>query len=229
VNSINQYGDKVLVTTTSGQIYKASKIILANPTNTYEKISFSPPLPAVKRSIVSRSTAGTYAKVILTYAQPWWREAGLVGKFTSMKGPICFSWELCDPAADSWNLALFITGPVAKAWSKLPSDLAREDAVIEHLAHLAGSATGDSAIADKAKDVIEVHMVDWNKEEWLWGAPTSYMGPNTLRQYGTTMRNPFKNVHFAGGEYAFEWKGYLEGAVRSGQRAAKEVLDAIKY
>jgi monoamine oxidase len=34
-------------------------------------------------------------------------------------------------------------------------------------------------------------------------------------------------VHFAGTETAGEWKGYMEGAVRSGERAAAEVVQQL--
>lgn len=228
VDSICQDGKHVTITTTSGQAYSAHKVILANQICTYEKIDFSPPLPKAKRALVSSSRGGNYAKVVLTYPSPWWREAGLVGKFTSLKGPVCFSWELVDHAANSFNLAIFIAGEREKRWMTLPSDLARHEAIIEHLAHLACSACENPALAEKVRDVLEVNMVDWTKEEYICGAPTSYSAPGMLRQYGAQMREPFQDIHFAGGEYAFEWKGYLEGAVRSGQRAAKEVIRIIK-
>jgi monoamine oxidase len=48
-----------------------------------------------------------------------------------------------------------------------------------------------------------------------------------LRKYGVALREPFENIHFGGGETAFEWKGYLDGANTSGQRAAKEVVDIL--
>lgn len=53
------------------------------------------------------------------------------------------------------------------------------------------------------------------------------MGPGILREYGATLREPVGNIHLAGGEFAFEWKGYLEGALTSGQRAAEEVVKEL--
>jgi monoamine oxidase len=41
------------------------------------------------------------------------------------------------------------------------------------------------------------------------------------------LREPVGNLHFAGTETAGDWKGYMEGAVRSGERAAKEVIDGL--
>ncbi|MEU1394605.1 FAD-dependent oxidoreductase [Micromonospora zamorensis] len=52
------------------------------------------------------------------------------------------------------------------------------------------------------------------------GAPT----PGTWIAYGPHLRSPVGRVHWAGTETATHWAGYLEGAVRAGERAAAEVL-----
>ena len=43
----------------------------------------------------------------------------------------------------------------------------------------------------------------------------------------TALRAPFKRLHWAGAETSDYWYGYMDGAVRSGQRAAAEVLAAL--
>ena len=40
------------------------------------------------------------------------------------------------------------------------------------------------------------------------------------------LREPAGNVHWAGTESSTFWAGYMDGAVRSGRRAAAEVLAA---
>ena len=49
----------------------------------------------------------------------------------------------------------------------------------------------------------------------------------TLLVYGSRMREPVGRIHWAGTETANYWNGYMEGAVRSGERAAAEVLAEI--
>jgi monoamine oxidase len=44
--------------------------------------------------------------------------------------------------------------------------------------------------------------------------------------YGPSLRPPIGRLHWAGTETADVWNGYMDGAVRSGQRAASEVLTA---
>lgn len=218
VDNIHQTADGALVQTSTGNKYSCRKVIIAIPTNTYEKINFSPPLPHDKRALVSRTKPGVYAKMILTYTRAWWKDLGLVGKFSSFKGPICFSYDISDDSKGQYSLATFIAGEIAARWAQL-NELQRVEAVLEHLGELVGPAH-----APLAQDVLEVNYVNWSAEEYLDGAPTSAIGPGLLSRYGVALRQPFQHVHFAGGETAFEWKGYLEGALRAGSRAADEVI-----
>lgn len=215
--------NEVQVTTSSGTFYKAKKVVMAIPTNTYSNIQFTPPLPFAKKALATRTKPGIYAKAILTYSSPWWREVGLLGRFESVIGPICFSWDVSDISKKQYSLAIFVAGKVATEWHKL-DEFAREEAIIEHLATLVGET---SSLADKARNVIEFNMVEWTKEEYIGGAPTSALGPGMLRKFGAVLREPVGNIHFGGGETAYEWKGYMEGAITAGQRAAKEVVDEL--
>ncbi|CAI4213232.1 unnamed protein product [Parascedosporium putredinis] len=199
VNAITQVpaGD-VYVSTSNGHHYKSRQVILANPTNTYKNIRFSPRLPKSKDTLVSNTKPGIYAKVIMTYSSPWWREAGLVGKFESVTGPICFSWDISDLDAKQYSLAVFVAGKVAAAWHEL-SEPAQEEAIIEHLARLVGPE-----LATNARDVVEINTVD------------------------TAMRcESLLDACISQEETAYEWKGYLEGAITSGKRAAEEVIDSL--
>lgn len=211
-----------MVETANGLKINCKKVIMAIPTNVYGNIHFSPPLPMSKRAIVSRTKPGVYAKVVLTYAKPWWRDIGLVGTFNSVKGPVCFSWEISDFQTNNYSLAIFIAGDAAHNWHQL-SSLRREEAVLSHLAELVGHEHGHLAL-----DVLEINEKEWTKEEFIGGAPTSAMGVGELSKYGQALRDPFINIHFGGGETAFEWKGYLEGALRAGSRVAEEIIRSLQ-
>ena len=49
-----------------------------------------------------------------------------------------------------------------------------------------------------------------------------------LTKYGPWLRRAVGKVHFAGTETSDYWLGYMDGAVRSGERAAREVLAALR-
>ena len=48
--------------------------------------------------------------------------------------------------------------------------------------------------------------------------------PGNLTRYGHLLREPFGRVHWAGTETATTSHGAIDGAVRSGERAAAEIL-----
>jgi monoamine oxidase len=49
----------------------------------------------------------------------------------------------------------------------------------------------------------------------------------TLTRYGSVLRAPFGRVHWAGTETATISHGAIDGAVRSGERVAAEILAAV--
>jgi monoamine oxidase len=70
--------------------------------------------------------------------------------------------------------------------------------------------------------------IDWTRERWTQGCPTGHFGPRTLTRYGPALGRPVGRIHFAGTETADYWAGYMDGAVRSGERAAREVASRLK-
>jgi monoamine oxidase len=65
----------------------------------------------------------------------------------------------------------------------------------------------------------------WDLEEFSKGGPVAVAPPNVLVRYGEALRKKFGGIHFAGTETSLYWTGYMDGAIRSGERVAKEILD----
>jgi monoamine oxidase len=65
---------------------------------------------------------------------------------------------------------------------------------------------------------------DWPSEPWTRGCYGANMGPGVLTTLGPALRAPVGRIHWAGTETSPVWSGYIEGAIRSGERAAAEVL-----
>ena len=59
-------------------------------------------------------------------------------------------------------------------------------------------------------------------ETWTHGY-VGHMPPGVMTRFGHALREPCGRIHWAGAETAVEWPGYIEGALRSGIRAAREV------
>jgi monoamine oxidase len=76
----------------------------------------------------------------------------------------------------------------------------------------------------KAGNISEFVLYRWSLEEWSRGGPTGVAPPNVLSLCGTALRQNIDGLHFAGTETSPFWTGYMDGAVRSGQRVAREIL-----
>ena len=79
----------------------------------------------------------------------------------------------------------------------------------------------------QAANPTSFHVSDWQEEIWTRGCPVCFTAPGVLLDYGRAIREPVDRIHWAGTETSTFWNGYMDGAVRSGERAAKEVLAAL--
>jgi monoamine oxidase len=91
----------------------------------------------------------------------------------------------------------------------------RREAALESLARY----FGDSARTPQAY----VDMV-WAAEPYTRGAYSTYNPPGVLISLGPTGSRAVPHLHFAGDGTSPEWPGYMDGAIRSGERAAHEAL-----
>jgi monoamine oxidase len=66
--------------------------------------------------------------------------------------------------------------------------------------------------------------MDWSAQRWTRGCYVGFTPPGVLLDFGEAIRRPHGRVHWAGAETATIWNGYMEGALRSGSRAAQEAL-----
>ena len=112
------------------------------------------------------------------------------------------------------GLVGFIEGAPARAWGARPA-AERRQAVLRNLARFFGPE------AEQPTHYVEQ---DWTAERWTGGCSAGVMPPGTLSRFGPALRAPVAGLHWAGSETATEWHGYIEGAIESGERAAREVL-----
>ncbi len=64
---------------------------------------------------------------------------------------------------------------------------------------------------------------NWPADPWSRGCYSTVLPPGTLTAFGPALRASVGRVHWAGTETATRWTHYMDGAVRSGERAASEV------
>jgi len=154
-------------------------------------------------------------KCVVAYERPFWREAGLSGMALSHEQPFSPVFDASPADGSQGALVGFFDGAPAVDWS--PAEpAARRAAVLDSLAAYFGEA---------AREPLDYVENDWLAEPWSRGCYVGLMPPRVLTEVGTALRAPVGRLHFAGTETATEYCGYIEGAIRSGERAAAEILD----
>lgn len=212
--SIAHDEDGVVVTTAKGQ-HEAKSVVVAIPPALAARISYDPPLPAIRDSLTQRMPHGSVIKTHSVYARPFWREDGLSAEAAGDTSPVKVMFDATPPGDGQPGIILaFIEGADALAMSAAePAD--RQKAVTEILAHYFGEA---------ARTPLAFVERDWSKEEWTRGCYGAHLPPGAWTQVGAALREPIGPIHWAGTETAVRWCGYIDGAISSGERAAAEVM-----
>ena len=65
-------------------------------------------------------------------------------------------------------------------------------------------------------------------ERYSGGGMIAHAPPGVLTEFGPALREPCGRIHWAGTESSALMFGFIDGAVRSGERAAVEVMEHDK-
>ena len=217
VNRIDQRNDRVHVHTGRGTVV-ARRVIVAAPPPLVLDIDWHPQLPSRRRSLLKAAHMGKLMKCDAVYRTPFWREAGLNGFGISDSGAARAVFDNSPPDGSPGVLLAFVGGSTWQTYGRLPV-AQRRAAVLQGFAAMFGP---------QALHPIEYTEHDWTKERWSVGGPTAVHDVGTFAKYGPVIRKPFGRVHWAGTETSTYWSGYMDGAVRSGKRAANEVLEKLR-
>lgn len=210
----------VEVKSSNNTVY-ARKVILSVPTPVLKTITFSPPLPYEKQVLIESYKYGYYTKVMVVFKSPFWTERGFCGLVQSFCGPASVIRDTSIPSEKKWVLTCFLVGEPGRTWSQL-SAADQADKLLNQI----GKLFADRKLVNNELSEISGH--EWTSEQYSgWGCPCTSLPPGVLSSVGGSLRSPVGDIHFVGTETAGDWKGYMEGAVRSGERGASEVVTAL--
>jgi monoamine oxidase len=216
VRRIDQSASGVVVHSDVG-VVNAARAIVAIPPTLAGRIFYEPALPPLRDQLTQHMPQGSLMKFEAVYPTPFWRDRGLTGQVVSENGPVKVTFDVSPQGGNPGIMMGFIGGHQARDWEQRPA-AGRRDAVLRQFAHFFG---------DEALSPQEVVEFNWSTEVWSRGCPVAVLGPGTLLDFGAALRQPVERIHWAGTETSTYWNGYMDGAVRSGKRAAAEVLAAL--
>ena len=201
------------VVTRDGRSFAGSHVIVTLPPTLAARLEYSPALPSWRDQLTQRVPAGSVIKVFAAYDAPFWRADGLNGQVASDTGPVKITFDNSPPSGSPGVLMGFLEGAEARQWARSTHD-ERRRAVLDCFVRYFGPRAGDP------DEYVER---DWMAEEFTRGCYGAHFTPGVWTAYGHALREPVGRLHWAGAETSPVWNGYMEGAVRSGERAAEQV------
>ncbi len=196
---------------------RAKRVIVAVPPTLAGRIDYRPDLPPLRDQLTQRMPQGNLTKVACVYERPFWRDAGLNGTAISTDGYISATFDDSPPGGSPGVVFGFVGGDKSRQFNALSPDQ-RRAAIVTQFTQFFGAG---------AANPIDYIESNWAGERWSRGCPVGIAGPGVYTGYGPALREPVGRIHWAGTETSTFWNGYMDGAVRSGERAAAEVLAEI--
>ncbi len=213
VRLIEQAAGSVTVKT-DHRTFKGRQVIVALPPALAARIRYAPAMPFGRDQLTQRLPMGTVIKTCVVYDKPFWRDQGLAGYANTDFDAVRLTYDNSPPDGSPGILLAFIEGEHARRWgARTAAD--RRTQVLAELTKLYGDqAATPKRYLEKA----------WATEVYSRGCYGGYAPPGLLTGYGEALRAPVGRIHWAGTETSDYWNGYMDGALRSGERAAKEAL-----
>jgi monoamine oxidase len=207
VRSVEHDHQGVRVLTDDGEV-AGDAVIVAVPMAVLRDLPFSPGFPQARREAWRRAGLAYNAKLHIPLTRP--AAASAVQSVPER----FWTWTATDASGQ--------VQPVVHAFAGTQAGLAA-------LAVADGPATWASRVAalrpELSMDPARALLTTWNDDPWA-GESYSALTVDVADGDDELIAAPLGRVHIAGEHTAGAWSGLMEGALRSGARAASEVLTA---
>jgi monoamine oxidase len=214
VRSITQRDDRVEAEA-DGISVTARHAVVTVPPALILDIVFDPALPSDRATLYRNAVGGPETKTLVVYDEPFWRADGFSGQSAEPKSAAEVTIDASPASGRPGVLAAFTFGVIARQLGDLDPGERRRlvlDALTRRFGPRAASPTA----------FVET---EWWTEDWTRGCSMAHLPPGIITQHGHLYREPFGRIHWAGTETSTTSHGAIDGAVRSGERVASEVLD----
>jgi monoamine oxidase len=200
----------------------ADRVVLAIPYTTLRDVDVSRAgFRKLKRRCIDELGMGTNAKVILQFRRRPERFGSWNGELVTDQ-PFLDTWQssLGQPGR-AGLITVYSGGGVGAGYpGHPPHGPAPPSVVRETLAAL------DRVVPGIARDFNGRAWLDnWSADPWTHGSYAAFL-PGQYTEFYGVIKSPEGGVHFAGEHTSDAYQGFLEGAVASGERCAREILQA---
>lgn len=214
VTEIDAEAGNAVGTTADGRTYLSDRVLVTVPVPLLRTIRFSPALSAAKTEAMNGGfNYQSATRVFVRFRTRFWEAEGLNG------------WGTTDWPEELWHPTWDLSGPEGVLLTYVHGARADELDALDHdgrvarvLARWEGFLPGASAHAASGTS----HS--WQRDPWsraAWAEPT----PTQDAELGSALARPEGPVHFAG-EHISGARGWMNGALESGLRAAREIHES---
>lgn len=210
--------------------YTHDLVVFAIPFTALARVDLDPSLalPDWKLRAIRELRYGTNSKMMVGFSSRVWASHGSNGSSYSDLADHQSTWETDAFHATSSSAVLTDYSGGARGARLDPSRVQQEaDAFLKALDKVYPGAYG--AARRDAQNRTLVHLENWSKNPLTLGSYTANH-PGYFTTIADNEARPVGNLFFAGEHTSsfYEWQGFMEGGVLSGQRAAAEILAALK-
>lgn len=202
VTKIEQSDKSISIQTDAGDSFSADKVLLTVPMNVVNDIEFNPPLSSERKEAAIERHAGEGFKVLL-----------------SAKGRYDGFW-CCSPLAECplMSVAYYLkqkehTILVAYGYSPSPVNLDDHEQMQEWMQMYIPDIQIEKSIGHS-----------WVDDSFSQGTWCTYK-PGQLKKYFEALQQDQENIFFASGDIGDGWRGFIDGAISSGIKAARRIVN----
>ncbi|KAJ5103939.1 hypothetical protein N7532_004468 [Penicillium argentinense] len=208
VKSIDDQSGKVILTTRDDFQFTGSRLVSTIPLNVLETISFNPPLESLRMGAARTGHVNQCVKIHAEISDKDMRS------WAGMSYPLNkITYAIGDGTTPAGNTHIV-------GFGGFHNHIHPEEDVKETKKAVENLAPGNM-------DVQRLVFHNWSKDEFARGA-WFFAPPGLVSNSLESLRRRHGNVHFANADWALGWRGFIDGAIEEGTRAAKDVKDGLK-
>jgi monoamine oxidase len=188
-----------------------SHVVLAVPLSTLRAIEFRPALSSAKEKAIAGVAYYPGVRILLQSRDRFWNRAGRNGSARTARA------EIWDSAYDRQGLVRGMLGATTGGAA------GHEFAALTESQSLAFGIDLVAEAFPGIRSAVEKGVVHrWAQDRWSRGAFVAF-APGQMTALMPDIARPEDRLHFAG-EHTSSWNSWMEGALESGERAAREIL-----
>jgi monoamine oxidase len=186
---------------------KGDYLVMAAPAPIVRDLEFTPALPSTLRQALKALTPGPATKAHLLFDRAWWRQKSAPQAWGSNldTGAV---WEAA--GARPGILTLLAGGRASKAFRDLLEE-GGPQRLVRRLSWLG-----------EPEEVRDFRSTTWEMDRFARGGYAVF-GPDFKPEWRAELSRAVGRVAFAGDHTSRQWQGYMNGAVDSGARAARDI------